>query len=152
MGVTCAFLCKHFPAAPGPYSCVNSFVRRFAVGSCDRDCECHRPASSPPTSGCRVESSSGCTNNSLQKGIWSLAPAAAQESPVAAFPKRLFCGFLLPIAYIGWLILNNKKDYLGDNMPTGTRAIAYNAAMVTCVLVVLASVAYSTLVGLSMLS
>ena len=67
-------------------------------------------------------------------------------------PTSAFCGFLLPIAYIGWLILNNKKDYLGDNMPTGTRAIAYNAAMVTCVLVVLASVTYSTLVGLSMLS
>ena len=67
-------------------------------------------------------------------------------------PTSAFCGFLLPIAYVGWLILNNKKDYLGDNMPTGTRAIAYNAAMVMCVVVVLASVTYSTLVGLSMLS
>ena len=67
-------------------------------------------------------------------------------------PTSAFCGFLLPIAYIGWLILNNKKDYLGDNMPTGTRAIAYNSAMVMCVVVVLASVTYSTLVGLSMLS
>ena len=72
--------------------------------------------------------------------------------PYVILPTSAFCGFLLPIAYIGWLILNNKQDYLGEDMPTGTRAIAYNAAMIICVAMVLASVTYSTLVGLGLLS
>ena len=29
--------------------------------------------------------------------------------------------FLLPVAYIGWLVLNNKPNYLGSDTPTGGR-------------------------------
>jgi manganese transport protein len=65
-------------------------------------------------------------------------------------PTSAICGFLLPIAYIGWLVLNNRRDYLGDAMPTGGRALLFNAAMVLCIVVVLASVTYSTLVKLGM--
>ena len=59
-------------------------------------------------------------------------------------PTSAICGFLLPIAYLGWLFLNNSRDYLGDDCPSGTRRLVYNAAMVLCIATVLASVTYST--------
>ena len=59
-------------------------------------------------------------------------------------PTSAICGFLLPIAYLGWLVLNNRRDYLGDDCPRGTRRWLYNAAMLLCILTVLASVTYST--------
>lgn len=63
-------------------------------------------------------------------------------------PTSAICGFLLPIAYLGWLMLNNRKDYLGEDSPQGSRAILYNCAMLLCILTVLASVSYSTAVAL----
>ncbi len=64
--------------------------------------------------------------------------------PYVILPTSAICGFLLPIAYVGWLVLNNRSDYLGDDMPRGGRRWLYNVAMVLCILVVLASVSYST--------
>ena len=61
-------------------------------------------------------------------------------------PTSAICGFLLPIAYIGWAILNNKESYLGDAMPRGNKRILINTAMALCIITVLASVIYSTLV------
>ncbi len=63
-------------------------------------------------------------------------------------PTSAICGFLLPIAYLGWLFLNNSESYLGDDRPTGRRAVLYNAAMLLCIATVLASVSYSTAVAL----
>ena len=71
--------------------------------------------------------------------------------PYVILPTSAFCGLLLPIAYIGWLVLNNREDYLGDDRPRGNRALVYNIAMVTCVFTVIASVVYSTSVGLGWL-
>ncbi|WP_241505903.1 divalent metal cation transporter [Parahaliea mediterranea] len=62
-------------------------------------------------------------------------------------PTSAICGFLLPIAYLGWLLLNNRQDYLGDDRPRGARALFYNSAMVLCIVTVLASVCYSTAVA-----
>ena len=66
-------------------------------------------------------------------------------------PTSAICGFLLPIAYLGWLVLNNSKDYLGDDRPLGRRAVLYNLAMVLCIVTVLASVSYSTGVALAII-
>ncbi len=71
--------------------------------------------------------------------------------PYVILPTSAFCGFLLPIAYAGWLVLNNRQSYLGDDRPTGARALAVNAAMGLCVITVLASAIYSTSVGLGWL-
>ena len=76
--------------------------------------------------------------------VWSTMGA------YVVLPTSAICGFLLPIAYIGWLLLNNREDYLGAEMPRGGRATLFNAAMVACILLVLASVTYSTLVKLGM--
>jgi hypothetical protein len=59
-------------------------------------------------------------------------------------PTSAICGFLLPIAYVGWLVLNNSKRYLGADRPEGARRWLYNLAMVLCIVTVLASVTYST--------
>jgi len=71
--------------------------------------------------------------------------------PYVVLPTSAICGFLLPVAYIGWLVLNNKPNYLGSDTPTGRKALVFNAAMIACVLMVLASVTYSTAVGLGWL-
>lgn len=59
-------------------------------------------------------------------------------------PTSAICGFLLPIAYLGWLALNNRPDYLGNDMPRGNRRVLFNLAMVLCIVTVMASVTYST--------
>lgn len=66
-------------------------------------------------------------------------------------PTSAICGALLPIAYVGWLLLNNRSDYLGADRPAGTRALMFNAAMVLCIVTVLVSVCYSTAVALGWL-
>ena len=71
--------------------------------------------------------------------------------PYVILPTSAFCGLLLPIAYIGWLILNNRSDYLGNDMPTGSKALVYNGAMSLCVILVVSSVLYSTGVALGWL-
>ena len=64
--------------------------------------------------------------------------------PYVILPTSAICGFLLPIAYIGWLFLNNSSQYLGADRPEGTRRLVYNVAMLLCIATVLASVTYST--------
>ncbi len=59
-------------------------------------------------------------------------------------PTSAICGLLLPIAYLGWLFLNNSRDYLGEDRPEGNRRVLYNFAMLLCIATVLASVVYST--------
>lgn len=74
--------------------------------------------------------------------VWSTMGA------YVVLPTSAIAGTLLPIAYIGWLVLNNRRDYLGVDMPTGGRRWLYNSAMVLCIITVSASIVYSTLVKL----
>jgi len=48
----------------------------------------------------------------------------------------IFSLMLLPIAYIGFFVLHNRRAYLGDAKPTGWRAVAWNAAMLVAIAVV----------------
>ena len=57
---------------------------------------------------------------------------------------------LTAVAYIGWLVLNNKPNYLSSDAPTGGRAMVFNAAMAACVVMVIASVTQAA-VGLGWL-
>ena len=59
-----------------------------------------------------------------------------------AVPTSATCGLLLPIAYIGFLILHNRRDYMGDAKPTGLRAAGWNLAMGAAILAVSASGIY----------
>ncbi len=64
-------------------------------------------------------------------------------------PTSAICGFLLPVAYIGWYVLNNSRQYLGDDRPKGKKKTRYNLAMMLCIVTVLASVTYTTGIQLS---
>jgi Mn2+/Fe2+ NRAMP family transporter len=44
------------------------------------------------------------------------------------------CGLLLPIAYIGFFILHNKRAYMGEARPRGVRGLLFNAAMLVAIL------------------
>ena len=61
-------------------------------------------------------------------------------------PVSALTAILLPIAYIGWFIMNNSKSYLGDDMPVGRNRFIFNTAMAIGVITVIASVVFSLLV------
>jgi len=64
--------------------------------------------------------------------------------PWVILPTSAIAGLLLPIAYIGFWIMNNRPDYLGEDMPRGRRRLLFNALMALCIATVLASVLYTT--------
>jgi len=59
-----------------------------------------------------------------------------------ALPTSAFCLIMLPIPYVGWFVLHNSARYLGDDRPSGTRALLWNAAMLFSVVVTCTSVVY----------
>lgn len=95
--------------------------------------------------------------DSLQYRLACLLPTPAvlgvflwsSMGPYVVLPTSAICGVLLPIAYIGWLVLNNREDYLGADMPKGSKALVYNGAMALCIATVVASVVYSLFVALT---
>ena len=46
-----------------------------------------------------------------------------------------FALILLPIAYIGFLILCNSRSFLGDNLPRGNVRLAWNIGMILVALI-----------------
>ncbi len=94
--------------------------------------------------------------DSLQYRLACLLPTPAvlgvflwsSMGPYVVLPTSAICGVLLPIAYIGWLILNNREEYLGADMPRGSKALVYNAAMILCIATVVSSVMYSLFIAL----
>ncbi|UCD58381.1 MAG: hypothetical protein JSV16_04495, partial [Candidatus Hydrogenedentota bacterium] len=59
-----------------------------------------------------------------------------------AIPTSAICGLMLPIAFIAFFILNNSKKYLGDNKPSGPKALIWNIAMVISIGATFASIVY----------
>jgi hypothetical protein len=51
-------------------------------------------------------------------------------------PTSIFGFMLLPVAYISFLVLQNRKQYLGRDRPEGAARWAWNLLMGTAVLVV----------------
>lgn len=50
---------------------------------------------------------------------------------------------MLPIAYIGWFLLQNSSRFLGDARPRGRAALVWNGAMILALAVTLVSVGYT---------
>ncbi|WP_371193795.1 hypothetical protein [Glaciecola sp. SC05] len=73
----------------------------------------------------------------------------ASMGPYVVLPTAAICGFLLPVAYIGWAILHNRPNYLGSAMPKGLKRHLFNLAMAVCIVTVFASVSYSVWVNLA---
>jgi Mn2+/Fe2+ NRAMP family transporter len=59
-----------------------------------------------------------------------------------AIPTSAICGLMLPIAFIAFFILNNSKRYLGENKPTGVKALVWNIAMLISISATVASIVY----------
>lgn len=59
-----------------------------------------------------------------------------------AIPTSAVALIMLPVAYIGFLLLNNSHKYLGDDMPRGRRRFWWNTGMVAAIGVTLVSVVY----------
>lgn len=55
-----------------------------------------------------------------------------------AVPTNILCGFLLPAAYVGFILLQRDRRYLGDDTPRGLRGSSWLGAMIvtTTILVV----------------
>ena len=47
-----------------------------------------------------------------------------------AVPTTILCGCLLPLAYFGFCRLQRSREYLGDDVPRGSKATAWLGAMV----------------------
>lgn len=52
-----------------------------------------------------------------------------------AVPTNVVCGFLLPLAYIGFIRLQRKREYLGDDMPRGMLGALWLVGMIASTLV-----------------
>ena len=57
-------------------------------------------------------------------------------------PTTIICGAMLPIAYIGFLILQRSKAYLGDDRPTGGRAVVATGGLVLAMVVIVTSLTF----------
>lgn len=59
-----------------------------------------------------------------------------------AVPTTVLCGFLLPIAYVGFLILQHRRAYLGADTPSGARGALWSIGMVVSTLVMVVFLGY----------
>ena len=76
-------------------------------------------------------------------GVLGVLVWKAMEFWVAIWTSAV-CGLMLPIAYIGFTIMHNKRAYLGDAMPRGGRRFLWNLGMGLAVLATLAYLVYAT--------
>ncbi|MFT7616673.1 MAG: manganese transport protein [Planctomycetota bacterium] len=47
-----------------------------------------------------------------------------------AVPTNILCGLFLPAAYIGFILLQKNRDYLGDDTPSGAKGKAWLGGMI----------------------
>ncbi|MDD4294912.1 MAG: divalent metal cation transporter [Candidatus Omnitrophica bacterium] len=59
-----------------------------------------------------------------------------------AVPTSAIAGIFLPIAYIYWFILNNKKDFMKEDMPSGIKRILTNSLMFVAISISLISISF----------
>ncbi|TDJ72062.1 MAG: hypothetical protein E2O39_07315 [Planctomycetota bacterium] len=55
-----------------------------------------------------------------------------------AIPTNIVCGLFLPLAYVGFILLQRNRKYLGDDTPSGGKGRAWIGAMVFATLILTA--------------
>lgn len=60
-----------------------------------------------------------------------------------AVPTTVFCGLLMPLACIGFIILQRSREYLGDDKPRGAMGTAWIIGMVIATVILIAGVGKS---------
>ncbi|MCH7903304.1 MAG: divalent metal cation transporter [Armatimonadetes bacterium] len=86
----------------------------------------------------------GFQNDSIGHKAFTLLPAvgvlgAIWWGEMAAWvpvPTNVICGIFLPAAYLGFLILHIKKDYLREDSPVGGKRLFWNVGMIVAILVI----------------
>ena len=86
----------------------------------------------------------GFKDQSAGHKLFTLLPAVGvlgaiwwgQMAAWVPVPTNIICGVFLPLSYIGFLILNLRKDYLGADAPTGTRRFLWSAGMIIAAVVI----------------
>lgn len=51
-----------------------------------------------------------------------------------AVPTNVICGFLLPVSYLGFIRLQQSREYLGADRPAGARGLFWTAGMIAATL------------------
>ena len=85
----------------------------------------------------------GLRENSRSHKAFMLLPAVGvlgavywgAIAPWVAIPTNIICGLFLPISYLGFLILNNRRRYLESDEPTGALRKFWNTGMLVATLV-----------------
>ena len=68
-------------------------------------------------------------------GMWLTAPGVlgtvywTEVAVWVAIPTSILCGFLLPAAYIGFILLHRSRAYLGPDLPQGTKGWLWTGGM-----------------------
>lgn len=60
-----------------------------------------------------------------------------------AIPTSAACAIMLPVAYIGFFFLNNRQEFLGEDMPTGRTRLVWNIGMLLAILAAMSSTIYA---------
>ncbi len=63
-------------------------------------------------------------------------------------PTSVICFFFLPIAYVTFFIMMNKKAFLGEDRPEGTKRVIWNTLMLLAIVIVAATCAYKIYMAL----
>ncbi|HIE69511.1 MAG TPA: hypothetical protein EYP98_04750 [Planctomycetes bacterium] len=80
----------------------------------------------------------------------ALAPVLFSAYPLwLSMPTTIISGAMMPIAYVGFLILQRKKAYMGADRPTGLRGIATTGILVVSMLVLLTGLTFYLIKKLS---
>jgi Mn2+/Fe2+ NRAMP family transporter len=53
-------------------------------------------------------------------------------------PTNIICGIFLPLSYVGFLVLNLRRDFLGKDTPTGARGGLWSLGMLLAIVVITA--------------
>ncbi|MEZ6036414.1 MAG: Nramp family divalent metal transporter [Planctomycetota bacterium] len=92
----------------------------------------------------------GLPFGSLRQRLCMLLPVPGFLAPMfwgdiavyLAIPTTIVCGAMLPIAYIGFLILQRSRRYLGDDRPTGVKGFVATAGLIVAAVVIVVSLAF----------
>ncbi|MCR9243850.1 MAG: Nramp family divalent metal transporter [bacterium] len=88
---------------------------------------------------------------SFKQRLWTLLPVPACLAPLfwgdyavwLAVPTSILCGAFLPLTYIGILILQRSRRYLGKDRPTGVQGMLWTIGLLLATtIVVVALVSY----------
>ena len=89
----------------------------------------------------------GLPFGSLRQRLCMLLPVPGCLAPLfwgdlavwLAIPTTILCGAMLPIAYVGFLLLQRSKEYLGGDRQTGFGGLVATGGLLVAMLIIIVS-------------